>query len=452
MKQAAARPRLRSVVAISLATGTVSLDGGIPNVALPTIAHELGIAGSSAVMIVTVYQLVLVMTLMPLAALGDRIGHRRLLRFGLVLFATAGLLCTFAKSLPMLLLLRAAQAVGSAAVLSVGTAVIRSIYPSAWLGRGLGVNTVIVTSTLALAPTLGGLMLSVLSWNWLFAAAIPMALLSLALSQTIPESDPHDAPYDVVGAMLCAAMFGLVIFGSETIVHGESPAIAIALIGIGALVGFRFVRRELGNPLPILPLDLLRVPMLAIAIAAAQLNFIGSGSLMLTLPFRLQHDYGFSPSLVGAILATWPFTIMIVAPFAGFLSDRIFAPVLGSFGTVLMIAGLVLLAMLPEHPGPITISWRLAIYAAGYSFFVAPTFRLIVNAAPADRAAAAGSLAATNRLTGQTFGASLAAGMLALGVGTGAIPPLLTAALAVVASILGIVQMMPSIRHRTGQF
>ena len=123
------RQRILAVVAVTLATATVSFDSSIPNVALPTIARELGVAGSSAVSIISTYQIILVITLLPFAALAERIGHRRTLRIGLVLFIAGGLLCTLARTLPVLIALRACQSLGSAAVLCIGAALIRSLYP-----------------------------------------------------------------------------------------------------------------------------------------------------------------------------------------------------------------------------------------------------------------------------------------------------------------------------------
>ena len=121
--------RYFAIFAISCGTALMVMDGALPNVALPTIARELNIDSSSAIMIVSVYQLVLVMTLLPLSALGGRIGLRKMYQLGLCLFIGASLLCFFAPSFPLLLAARALQALGAAAALSVASALIRSIYP-----------------------------------------------------------------------------------------------------------------------------------------------------------------------------------------------------------------------------------------------------------------------------------------------------------------------------------
>ena len=124
-----AADRWRTVAAIaglSMGTALVILDGGIANVGLPTIARDLGVDSSASVLIVTVYQLVLVMTLLPLSAVGDRIGLRRLYSLSQILFAGASLLAFFANSLPFLLVVRALQALGAAGVLAVTSALLRT--------------------------------------------------------------------------------------------------------------------------------------------------------------------------------------------------------------------------------------------------------------------------------------------------------------------------------------
>jgi DHA2 family multidrug resistance protein-like MFS transporter len=123
--------------------------------------------------------------LLPFSALGHRIGLRRLYQYGQFTFAIASVLFFFAKSLPFLLVVRAIQALGAAAALSVASALIRSIYPSNQLGRGLGINSIIVASAGALAPTLGGFILSLATWPWVFAAVAPVALLSLVLGKFV---------------------------------------------------------------------------------------------------------------------------------------------------------------------------------------------------------------------------------------------------------------------------
>jgi len=440
--------RYVAILALCFGTALAVIDGGIATVALPTIARDLHVPSAAAVLIVTVYQLVLVMSLLPASALGDRIGHRRLYQYGQLLFTVATLLCFFAKSLPFLLVVRVAQALGAGAVLSVSSALVRSTYPSSQLGRGLGVNSVIVSISAAIAPTLGGFVLAVGSWPWVFACAVPFALVSLLLGwKALPDPEPQDEPYDIAGALLCAASFGLTISGLEAVVHGDSPVVALAIVASGIAFAIIFVRRELAEPRPIMPVDLLGRPVFALSAIGALTAFIATMTLILSVSFRLQHQYGFTPSEVGAMIAPWPFTTMFVAPLAGTLSDRYPAGLLGGIGMAIAIVALAFLAFLPEHPAFFDIAWRMALCGAGFGLFLSPNARLIIGSTPRERAASAGGLIATVRLTGQTLGATLVAALLALGLGDGPVAPLISLGLALIAGLCSIARLRPALRN-----
>ncbi len=439
--------RFLAVAAISAGTALTIIDGGVANVALPTIARDLNVGSSAVVTVVTVYQLILAMALLPFSGLGDRIGLKRMYQYGQLVFTIATILCFFAKSLPFLLVVRAVQALGAAAALSVSSALIRSIYPARQLGRGLGINSVVVSSSAALAPTIGGLVLAIAPWPWVFASAVPFAIISLVLGRSLPEPREREEPFDVVGAIMCAAMFGLVIGGAESGVHGDSPVVSAAIVLTGIAIGWVFVRRERAETKPILPIDLLARPVLALSAVGAYTAFIASMTLLLSTPFRLTHGYGFSAAEVGAAIAPWPLTNMIVAPLAGWLSDRYPAGILGGIGMAISIAALLLIAFMPADPSYFDVAWRMALCGSGFGMFLPPNARLIIGSAPRDRAAAAGGLVSTVRLVGQTTGAMLVAALLALGIGAGATPPLVAAGFALVAGLCSLSRLRPSIRN-----
>jgi len=439
--------RLLAIGAVSCGSALIMIDGSVANVALPTIARDLHVDSASIVSIVTIYQLILVMLLLPFAALGERLGLKRMYQIGQMVFTVATLLCFFAKSLPFLLIVRAAQAIGAAAALSVSSALIRSVYPKAQLGRGLAVNTVVVTSANALAPTLGGLVLAVAPWPWVFASAVPFAIGSLLLGRALPAAEPRETPFDVLGAVMCAAMFGLVIGGAETGIHGDSPVVSGAIVAVGIAVGVFFVRRERKEDNPILPIDLLARPVLALSVVSSYTAFVASMTLLISFPFRMQHEFHMTPAEVGAVLAPWPLTNIFVAPLAGYLSDRVPAGVLGGIGMTITVTALCLLAFLPPDATYIDIVWRMMLCGAGFGMFLPPNARLIVGSAPPHRAAAAGSLVSTVRQVGQTTGATLVAMLLAFGVGAGRTPPLVAAGLGVIAGLCSVARLRPSMRN-----
>ncbi|QBX36682.1 MFS transporter [Brevundimonas sp. S30B] len=427
--------RLWAIGAISFGTALLVLDNAIATIALPTIAEALDVPQASAVTIVTVYQLVLLMALLPFSALGDRIGHKRLYQSGQITFVLASLLCFFAVNLPMLLAARAAQALGVAAVLAVSAALLRRIYPSAALGRGLGLNSIIIGSAAAFAPTVGGLILALGSWRWVFLAAAPFAVLSLAIGRFLPAPPPARKDYDLAGAALCALMFGALIGALELHVHGSAMSLTAPLALAGLVGTWLFVRRERGREAPILPIDLLSKPAFALATTSALLSFVASIAFTLSLPFRLGSAYALSPAEIGAVMAAWPLTMMIVAPFAGYLSDRAPKGLLGGLGMILCCVAFLLMSRLPTtFPGFGLLIGPLMLGGVGSGLFLAPNSHLILSSAPSSRSASAGAMISTTRLLGSALGATVLAALLASGLGHGPGPALVAAACAAVAA------------------
>lgn len=439
--------RYVAIFALSAGTALAVIDGTIANVALPTIAHALRIPASEVAHVVTLYQLVLVMALLPLSALGDRIGHRRLYQSGQVIFAIASLACLFVTSLPQLLLARAVQGLGAACALSVSFALIRAAYPARQLGRGLGINSMIVASAGALSPTLGGIILGATSWQWVFVSPVPFALMSLAAGAiALPSPKPVIDRYDHFGAMLSAATFALLILGMQDLAYGRHIEPGILKLAAGIATAAILIRQQLRVARPILPLDLLRQARLAIPVMGLLLAFMAQMILLVSLPFRLLHQFGFTPVEIGITLSFWPLTLIIVSPLAGILSDRCPGRPLGSLGIAIAAAGFAAIALLPDHASGLDAALRMALCGIGFGLFLSPNARTIIGAAPRARAAAAGGLMATTRLTGQALGASIAGGLLALGAGDGPLP----AGLATLVFIsIGLAGIGPGLRDKT---
>src|SRR6185312_15817908 len=205
--------RYWAIVVIALGITLAVLDGAIANVALPTIARDLHASAAASIWVVNAYQLSITISLLPLASLGDRIGYRRIYTAGLALFTVASLGCALAHSLPALALVRAVQGFGAAGIMSVNTALVRTIYPANLLGRGVAINAMVVAVSSAVGPTVASAVLSVASWPWLFAINVPIGIIAvLGAMRALPTNPGHNAPYDFLSAAMNAIVFGLLIF------------------------------------------------------------------------------------------------------------------------------------------------------------------------------------------------------------------------------------------------
>jgi MFS transporter, DHA2 family, multidrug resistance protein len=402
--------RWQAAFAVWLAIAMTVLDSAIANVALPTIAHDFGAAPSEAIWIVNAYQLAIVVALLPLAALGDIIGYRRIYRAGLILFTIASLACAASHSLVMLTAARTLQGFGAAGVMSVNGALVRHIYPHAKLGQGIGFNAMVVSASSAIGPTVAAGILALGPWQWLFGVNIPLGLAAMAAGwRTLPLNQLSERRFDWLSALLNAFTFGLVFSGVDVLTRTRARLLGGLETIAGLAVGALLVMRELGRPRPLVPVDLLRSPLFALSVATSIASFAAQMLAFVALPFRFENTLHYGQVATGLLLTPWPAAVCVMAPIAGWLADRMSTAVLCAIGLAVFCAGLAALAMLPAAPGPADIGWRMALCGVGFGLFQSPNNRMMLTAAPRERSGAAGGMLGTARLTGQTFGAVLTA-------------------------------------------
>jgi MFS transporter, DHA2 family, multidrug resistance protein len=401
--------RYWAILTVALAITMAVLDGAIANIALPTIARDLRASPATSIWVVNAYQLVITVSLLPMASLGDVAEYRRVYRVGLIVFMLASLGCSVSGSLISLTLARMIQGFGAAGIMSVNAALVRFIYPSRILGRGLGINAVIVAVSAAIGPTVAAAILSVASWQWLFAINVPIGAVALLAAQALPRTPRAKRRFDGTSAILNALTFGLLIIAIDGIGHGEGvPLVGGEFLG-AVLSGFVLIRRELSRASPVLPVDLFRIPIFTLSVATSIGSFIAQMLAYVTLPFYLQYGFGRTAVETGLLMTPWPLASAVVAPVAGRLADRYSAGMLGGLGLAVFAAGLVLLALLPEQAGTFGIVWRMALCGLGFGLFQSPNNREMINAAPRERSGGASGMLGMARLLGQTTGAALVA-------------------------------------------
>ncbi|MEA3068177.1 MAG: transporter, family, multidrug resistance protein [Sphingomonadales bacterium] len=397
--------RYWSAATIWLAIAMAVLDGTIANVALPTMARELAIEPAISVWIVNAYQLTITVLLLPLAALGDRIGYHKVYFPALALFTIGSATCAMSPSFDSLLLARIVQGVGAAGIMSMNAALVRATYPSNMLGRGMGYNALVLSMAAALGPTLAAIILSVASWRWLFLINVPIGIIALSIAiRALPRAPGRGGRLGWPSALLSAAMLGGIVIGAETFARAGSR-LGAGLIVLGVVAGVVLIRRERRDPAPLMPLDLLRIPIFTLSIVTSVVSFAAQMLAYVALPFYFQSVLGRSVFETGLLMTPWPIAVGCAAPFAGRLSDRVPSGLLGGIGMVVFGLGLFLLSRLGASPDNLDIAWRMAVCGLGFGFFQSPNNREIIISAPLNRSGAAGGMLATGRLLGQTAGA-----------------------------------------------
>ncbi|WP_109217685.1 MFS transporter [Klebsiella pneumoniae] len=413
--------RYGAILTIVLGLTMAVLDGAIANVALPTIASDLNASPAASIWIVNAYQIAIVIALLPLSFLGDMVGYRRIYKIGLVVFIFTSLACALSRSLEMLTFARVAQGLGGAALMSVNTALIRLIYPQRFLGRGMGINSFVVAVSSAAGPTIAAAILSLASWQWLFLINVPLGIVAFVLAMRfLPPNSARSKiiRFDLPSTIMNALTFGLLITALSGFAQGQSTQLVLAEVAAMLVVGFFFVRRQLTMPVPLLPVDLLRIPLFSLSICTSICSFCAQMLAMVSLPFFLQ-------------------SMMVMAPLAGYLIEKCHAGLLGAIGLLIMACGLFGLALLPSSPSDLDIIWRMALCGAGFGLFQSPNNHTIVASAPSHRSGGASGMLGTARLLGQSTGAALVALLFNLLGNNGTHTALLLAGtLAIVAALI----------------
>ena len=401
---------LRALLAILLGVALGSLDTAIANTALPAIAADLHASPAASIWVINAYQLAIVATLLPFAALGDLIGPRRVFLGGLAFFTCASLACAFANTLPTLAAARALQGIGASGVMSVNIALIRLIFPATRLGRGVGLNALVVGVSFALGPTIASLVLSVAAWPWLFAINVPLGLIALAFAlPALPHTPRLDHHFDWITAVLTALTFAALVLALGATAQREALSTVLFALGLAGAAALLLLRRQAGHPAPMLPVDLLRRPLFALSTITSMASFAAQGLAFVSLPFFFEEVLHRNPVETGFLMTPWPIVVALAAPIAGRLSDHYPPGLLGGIGLIILSAGLLFLALLPANPTAPGIVLCMVVCGTGFGLFQAPNLKALMSSAPPERSGGASGVIAMARLLGQTTGAALVA-------------------------------------------
>lgn len=409
------------------------LDSTIVNVALPTIASNLGEPAASMVWVINSYSLTIVMLLLLMSALTERLGFKRLFAFGVVAFMLSSLGCALSTTLWQLNLSRVCQGVGAATLMCMFGGMVRNIYPRRHLGRGISLNATVVALMSVLGPSIGALIVSVASWRWIFAVNVPVSLLLLRGIRTLPDVPLVKSPIDVLSALLSMAAMAAFIIGVDNLAADFLKA--ASLIAAAAILTVILVRRASRQEAPLVPVDLLRIKPLGFAVAASVCTFAAQTAAYVSLPFYFLNELGREQWQLGMLMAAWPVGTAAIAGLAGRLADRYSAALLSGLGAGAMAVALVWVALLPHGASNTAVMSAMFLAGLGFGFFQTPNNHAMLGSAPHHRSGAVGGVQSTTRVFGQSFGTALVAVAYGLHIGHGATVALLLAATCAVLAV-----------------
>ena len=331
------------------------VDGNICNVALPVIAQELGVPSADSIWVINAFQLVVMMVLLPFSTLGELYSYKKVYLSGVAVFTAASALCTFSHSLLMLTVSRAVQGLGAAMIMSVNTSIAKLVFPRRHLGKGVGINATVVALSAVSGPSIAAAVLSLADWPWLFAINIPVGILTFLMGwRFLPDNPTHieGRRFNIGDALLNAAVFGLLIGCIEMYSHDVRLSVVIGAVVLLGVLGTVYVRTQLHRRYPMLPFDLLRRPMFSMSVITSIVSYTAQMMVLVGMPFMLLHNFGMDPVRTGAVMTSWPFVVMFIAPLSGSLTGRIHPGILGGLGLLMMSAGCFLLSHIPADAAP----------------------------------------------------------------------------------------------------
>jgi EmrB/QacA subfamily drug resistance transporter len=394
------------------------LDGSIVNVALPTMAKDLGAGLDGVQWTVSIYLMVVsaLVLVLVFGKVADLIGKTRVFLWGFVVFGSGSLLCALAWSLPVLISARAFQAIGAAMYMSSNQGIIASIFPPKERGRALGLMGTTVAIGTMIGPPLGGIMVELFGWPSLFLVNIPVSLFAFIVgSAKLPREERRSslAGFDLAGALLFALfIFGLFFFLLDGQGSGWSAPAELSSLVVAALCGLLFLTRERRVVDPMIDLSIFRSGLFSVSVLCVLLVFCASFCVNIVQPFYLQDVLGLSPAMAGLVLLASPLMSGVIAPLSGYLADHVGGESLTVLGLLVELAALVGMSFLGANSSPFLAATFLGLFGLGQGVFSSPNTKLIMTHAPQSKLGIAGSINALARNMGMVSGIAFAVSIL----------------------------------------
>jgi len=402
--------RWLALAGVGMGVLMATLDSSIVNISLPAFVEIFEASFATVQWVILAYILVITSLLLGAARLGDMLNKKYLYLAGLVLFTVGSVLCALSNQIYWLIVCRAIQGLGAVFTQALGIAIITQIFPASQRGRALGIMGSIVSIGIAIGPPLGGLILSVASWHWIFLVNVPIGMAALLIVyRFIPNLPPvrPDQQFDRWGGFLLFLTLGLYALGMTS---GQQsgfgqPLVTFSLGAAGlGLVAFVLLESRISQPM--VDLHLFGNLLFSMNLLMAFLVFIVMAGMFI-LPFYLQLVLNLSSSVIGLLMMVHPIGMGIVAPLAGYLSDRFGSRIISLVGLISIAAGCLALSTVKEGMTPLQFLPRTLLFGIGMGLFQAPNNSAVMSTVPPDRLGIGSGLLVLSRTLGQTTGLPL---------------------------------------------
>jgi EmrB/QacA subfamily drug resistance transporter len=415
------RHRWWSLAVVSLGTFMVTTDIGLLSIALPVIITDLQSDLALAGWIALIYALVTASLYLPCGRLSDMIGRAKVYRLGFILYAVTSLVAGFAQDAWQLIFFRGLQAVGSALIMTNSFAMVAAIFPPEERGRAMGIAGGTVSALgYTLGPVIGGVLTYALGWRSNFFLTALLSFLGFTAACYLLRDDAEGSArhgskeaFDFAGAVsfgvgISALLLGLTA-GQEA---GWTSVLTLSELGLGLTTLIFFIRWETANRFPLLDLRLFRIRAFTYGNIARLISFMVISLNNLVMPFFLQLAIGLDPLQAGLLVAPTPLGLALLAPLAGWLSEKVSVRLLTAVGLTVKAIACVFLAYLSVNASSLDLVLRLGLLGFGLGIFQTPNNNSLMSSIPRERLGVGSSFLSVVRSLGHSAGAALATAII----------------------------------------
>jgi EmrB/QacA subfamily drug resistance transporter len=406
----------------------VGLDQRALLVALPTLSHIFNTSLTTIQWVLLIYDLMLIGLVITVGRLGDLFGRRRFYASGFLIFVLSSALCGAAQSAWQIILFRGLQAIGGAMISANGRAVASVALPPGERGKAMGLASMAFHIGFLIGPTLGGFLIDTIGWRWIFYLNLPVGLWAAYLAWNLLEESKEDVKgisVDFPGAILLMLTYSLFIYAMNQLPHTgwkDLQAIQTMMLSFAAFAVFVFVERRVKTP--ILSFSLFGNRLFSASMLSLFFITLTQSAISFLMPFYLQNILHFSPSQMGWIMIANSVVIVMVAPIAGWFSDRMGSRLLCTMGSALIVIAQYFIASLGVDASIPRIVFPLVLTGLGWAIFNSPNQSAILGAVARDKVGTASGMTTTAARTGGAMGVALSATLFTYGLAAAGLSPL----------------------------
>jgi EmrB/QacA subfamily drug resistance transporter len=379
------QPVNRRVILLAVCVGAfmATLDTSIVNIALPTIARDFGCSLVQISWVMLIYLLMNVSLLLTSGRLGDLLAPGKLFLLGLVIFTGASALCGISPGLAWMVAARALQGVGASLMLGVAPKLIALAYGEGERGLALGLFSTAFATGISVGAPLGGIITTYLGWPFIFFINLPICAGAFLVGGRVlrplkAQKSWSWQSFDLGEALILAGTLGSLLLGLTWIQKSGWSTETLGALGLAALLGLALHLRERRRPDPLLHPELWRRWPFVAGSLAVVLTFAPVMGVFFLLPFFLEQVYHYTPGQAGFMLAALSVSNALVAPFGGYLADRLGNLRILRTGAGLVLLGLIALIFTAPDTSTLGLAARFMVIGLGFGLFQAPNLNEIL--------------------------------------------------------------------------